>query len=173
MGYKRKYEPSHKKVNLAGKLITVEGKLKPKINSPQLMDFFLGAYGHEGDLFSIELSLKRPKRSESQNAYLHIYLHLISLSSAHTPQELKDWIQQDDRILGQGITEMFETKVRKVLHTSDLNISEFVEMMHRIQEVTEIPLPDPEPFGLPMTIDEYNKLVIDEKINYSKMQSRI
>lgn len=170
---KRKYNPSHKKINLAGKIVTVAGGLKTRLNAPQLLQWFLKSHAKAGDDFSIELSLKRPKRSQNQNAYLHVYLDLVSLSSSHSPEELKDWLQQDDRILGQGITEVYGTKVRKVLHTSDLNISEFVEMMNRLEEVTEIPLPDPAPFLLPMSLDEYNKLVIDEKIKHKNMQSRV
>lgn len=117
------------------------------------------------------ITAKRPKRSANQNSFFFVYLDLISLSCGHTVEELHRWVK--DKILGKGITEVFGTEVRMVGETSDLNISEFCEMMNRVHEETDIPLPDPEPFNLPMTLDEYGELKINQSIKYSQMKNRL
>jgi hypothetical protein len=167
----KKTHPSHKKVNLHGKVVEQDGKLKTKLNSPQLLEFFLKAHTKPGDELLIQVTSRRPKRSESQNNFFFLYLDLVSLSCGHAISELHTWV--NEHILGQGITEVFGTQVRKVGHTSDLNISEFCEMMNRVFEETEIPIPDPTPFLLPLTYDEYGKLKLEQSERYSKLKNRL
>lgn len=168
---KKKTYPSHKQVPLLGKVVKVEDELKMKLNAPQLLQHFLRMHTKEGDIISLVVTAKRPKRSQAQNNFFFVYLDLISLSCGHTTEELHKWVKQE--ILGGGITEVFGHDVRMVGETSDLNISEFVEMMNRIEEATDIPIPDPEPFGLPMTLDEYGELKINQNIKYSGMKNRL
>lgn len=169
--YKRKYNPSHKKINLAGKVVAFEEdgitRLKIKINASQLYSHFLKMYAKPGDWASMEITLKKPKRSESQNSFYHVYLSLIEISSGHTIEELKAWVNED--ILGKGISEVFGHTTRIVGHTSDLNMSEFCEMMNQIQERTNIPIPDPSIFNMPMSFDEYHNLKIIQNEKYKKM----
>ena len=168
---KKKSYPSNKNVHLLGKVERVEEKLKLKLNSPQYLDHFLRMHAHEGDAVLLVVTVKRPKRTENQNSFFFVYLDLISLSCGHTVDELHRWV--NGKILGQGITEVFGDKVRMVGSTSNLNISEFAEMMNRLHEETEIPIPNPGPFLLPMTLDEYGKLKIDQTIQYQKMKNRL
>lgn len=168
---KKKSYPTNKNVHLLGKIEKVEEKLKLKLNAPQYLDHFLRMHTHVGDAVSLVVTIKRPKRTQSQNNFFFIYLDLISLSCGHTADELHRWV--NGKILGQGITEVFGDKVRMVGSTSNLNISEFCEMMNRLHEETEIPIPDPAPFLLPMTLDEYGKLKINQTINYQKMKNRL
>ncbi len=169
---KEKSHPSHKKVNLHGKVkVDENGKLKVSLNAPQLLQFFLMTHTKENDDLIIQVISRRPKRSERQNNFFHLYLDLISLSCAHTHEELHEWV--NDHILGQGITEVFGTTVRKVGHTSDLNISEFTEMMNRVFEETEVPIPDPAPFKLPLTYDEYGKLKLIQEEKYAHLRNRL
>ena len=142
-----------------------------KLNAPQLLQHFLRMHTKEGDIISLVITAKRPKRSANQNSFFFVYLDLISLSCGHTVEELHRWVK--DKILGKGITEVFGTEVRMVGETSDLNISEFCEMMNRVHEETDIPLPDPEPFNLPMSLDEYGELKINQSIKYSQMKNRL
>lgn len=169
---KRKTYPSHKQIPLLGKVVkNGEEQLKLKLNAPQLLDHFLRMHTKEGDIISLIVTAKRPKRSQAQNNFFFVYLDLISLSCGHTVPELHKWVKQE--ILGAGITEVFGEQVRMVGETSDLNISEFCEMMNRIHEATDIPLPDPAPFLLPMTLDEYGELKINQSIQYSQMKNRL
>lgn len=172
---RKKSYPSHKNVHLLGRVVEVEvegiKRKKAKLNAPQYLDFFLDKHARLNDHILMVLTIKKPLRTAAQNNFLFVYLDLISLTSGHTVEELHMWV--DDHILGQGITEVFGTTVRKVGHTSELNISEFCEMMNRVHEETDIPIPDPAPFKLPLTLDEYGKLKIDQRINYSKMKNRL
>lgn len=171
MPKKKKTYPSRKQVPLLGKVVKVGEELKMKLNAPQLLQHFLRMHTKEEDIISLVVTAKRPKRSQAQNNFFFVYLDLISLSCGHTTEELHKWVKQE--ILGGGITEVFGHDVRMVGETSDLNISEFVEMMNRIEEATDIPIPDPEPFGLPMTLDEYGELKINQNIKYSGMKNRL
>lgn len=174
MPYKRKYNPSHKTVQLGGKVVEVEKdgkkKLKVQINAPILYDHFLKTYAKPGDLVSMGVTLRRPKRSENQNSFYHVYLGLIELSSGHSVDELKSWVNED--ILGKGISEVFGHTTRIVGHSSDLNMSEFCEMMNTVMERTGVPIPDPEPFNLPLSFDEYGKLKEQQKNTYEKIKAK-
>jgi len=145
--------------------------LKVKLNGPQYLDHFLKTHTKIGDDVLMVVTSKRPKRSQSQNNFLFVYLDLISLSCGHTVEELHRWV--NGYVLGQGITEVFGTKIRMVGSTSGLNISEFCEMINRIHEETAIPIPDPEPFSLPLTYDEFGKLRLDQREAYRKMKNRL
>jgi hypothetical protein len=169
---KKKTYPTKKFIPLLGQVAQGEGeKLKMQLNAPQLLQHFLRMHTKLGDILSIVVTAKRPKRSQNQNSFFFVYLDLISLSCGHTVQELHKWVKQE--ILGGGITEVFGTEVRMVGETSDLNISEFCEMMNRVHEATDIPIPDPGPFLLPMTLDEYGELKINQNIQYSHMKNRL
>jgi hypothetical protein len=163
-----KTQPTRKKVELAGRVVTKEGKLAIRLNSLPLYEHFLKANTKPGDYISLQLSSKRPKRSTSQNNFFHLYLSLVGKASGHTIEELKAWVK--GKILTAGITEVFGDKVRVVKSTTDLNISEFAEMMERIAELTDVPIPDPEPFNLPLTHDEYGKLKAKQEKDYEAMK---
>jgi hypothetical protein len=163
----KKSRPSHKKVHLGGVVVSKNGELTVKLNASDYMRHFLKTYAHVGDDVSMLLELRRPLRSQSQNNYWHVYLSLVSLSTGHTIEELKAYVQET--ILSRGVREVFGESVRIVKSSSDLNISEFVEMVNTFEETTGIPLPDPKPFNLPLTYDEYGHLKLLQTEKYSKM----
>lgn len=169
--HKSKTYPTNKKIQLAGIVVEKAGKLKGRLFSPEMLDHFYQTHCHEGDHISIEVKNRRPKRSVAQNSFYHVYLSLIEFSSGFTMNELKAWVRE--HILGKGITEVFGDKTRVVGSSADLNISEFVEMMNTIHERTDIPVPDPTAFGLPMTLDEYGKLKDKQKETYKAMKPKI
>jgi len=167
----KKTVPSHKSVELAGRVVLDEGgKLRGKLNAPYLYDHFLKTYCKEGDYLSMKITNKKPSRSIAQNNYLHVYLGLISLSSGHSMKELKGWIR--DSVLKKGVTEVFGETVHITQSTADLNISEFAELLNILEETTEIPLPDAAPFNLPLTRDEYGRLKIIQNSKYAKMKPK-
>lgn len=169
--HKKKTHPSHKSIDLAGKFELKDGLLKPVLNSSALLNHFMREYCKPGDDFSMKITCKRPRRSVCQNSFLHLYLSLIALSSGHSLEELKAWVKET--ILAKGIREVMGTSVRIVKSTTDLNISEFAEMMEKIQEKTNIPIPDPGPFNLPLNLDEYGHLKEKQKEKYQAMKATI
>lgn len=168
---KKKTYPSHESVGLAGKIVLEDGKLRPKLNSPVLLNHFLQTYCKIGDDFSMLITNKKPKRSIAQNSFYHLYLSLISISSGNTVEELKAWVK--DTILLKGISEVFGDSVRITDSSANLSISEFTEMMNRIEDKTEIPIPDPEPFNIPLTLLESGKLKEIQKQKYKSLKSNI
>jgi hypothetical protein len=169
-----KYNPSHKTINLGGKVVEreIEGKKSRSIafNCIDMYHHFLEQECKLNDDIYVVLTSQRPKRSESQNNFFHLYLSLIGKSSGFTIQELKCWVKET--ILSKGISEIFGDNIRVVDDTSNLNTSEFCEMMNQIQTITEIPIPDPTPFNLPITMNEFGQLKKKQHEQYSKMKAK-
>lgn len=168
---KKKSSPSFKKIHLLGKVSLDGEKYRIAMNAPNLLQHFLKTHAKVNDDVVLEVVLKRPKRSQSQNNFLFVYLDLISLSCGHTVEELHKWV--NGKLLSKGITEVFGDKVRMVGSTSDLNISEFCELINRIYEETEIPIPDPAPFKLPLTYAEYGKLRLIQEEKYKHYKNKL
>lgn len=169
MSNQKKRSPTYKSVQLAGKVISENGELTVRLLAPQLRRHFLKTYCKVGDNMSITMVNKRPKRSQSQNNFYHLYLSLISLSSGNTMEELKSWVKE--KKLSKGISEVYGETVRVVTSSADLNMSEFCEMMNWVEERTKIPIPDPGPFNLPLTFDEYGHLKMVQTEKYSGMKA--
>jgi len=165
--YKRKSVPTNENVDLAGKVIELNGEKKVAYNSPALYKHFLNRC-KVGDYISTTITNKRPKRSTVQNNYYHLYLSLISLSSGHSHDDLHIWVK--GKFLSTGITEVFGDKIRKVKSTTRLNISEFAEMLERIQHATGIPLPPTEIFEQALTTSEAIEFKRKQKEVYAKLQ---
>jgi hypothetical protein len=168
---KKKSIPSHKKLQVAGKIVLRDGVLAFAMNAPVLYQNFLKEYTKVGDDISATFEAKKPKRSLDQNNYMHLYFSLIGKSSGHTMQEIKNWAK--GKILTKGITEVYGDKVRQVKDTADLNMPEMIEFMNEVESITEIPLPDPSLFNLPLTKDEYGKLKMEQNEKYSKMKAKL
>jgi len=120
-----------------------------------------------GDEVSVYYTNKKPLRSDLQNRYLHLYLSLIALSSGNSVKQLKTWVK--GRFLSEGITEVFGDKVRVVKSTTELNRSEFEELINRIEEVTQIPAPPTELFKRPHSHEEHRKLKEDQATLYKSL----
>lgn len=146
-------------------------KKRIKINSAPLYQHFLNTVCKLGDKISLNITNQRPKRSLLQNNYLFLYLTLISSSCGHSVKELDTWAR--GKFLSKGITEVFGDKVRIVKSHKELNVSEFIEFLARIEEATEIPLPDTEPFLKSPTNEEYAEMKGKQKSIYEKLVAKI
>ena len=89
-----------------GKVVVININDKPtrkvELNAPALYQHFLDNTCKVGDIITLNITNKRPKRSALQNNYFFLYLSLISLSSGHTIKELECWIK--GKFLSKGIT---------------------------------------------------------------------
>ncbi len=167
---KSKSIPTYESQHFSG-LVVVHpdtGKNAIRINDEKGYYYFLSQKCKVGDTISVYYTNKKPKRTDSQNRYLHEYLSLISLSCGHTVEELKIWIK--GKFLSKGITEVFGEKVRKVKGTSELNISEFAELIERIEETTEIPAPETDLFKMPHSNQEHERLKREQISHYSSLK---
>ena len=153
-------------------VINPETKLRAvKLNAQPLYQHFLNETCKIGDIVTLNLTDKRPKRSALQNNYFFLYLSLISLSSGHSIKELECWVK--GKFLSKGITEVFGEKTRIVKSHRELNISEFMELLEQIEEATGIPLPDTTPFLKPLTHEEYAKLKDKQRVIYERLVVKI
>lgn len=157
---------------MSGKVAALkDDELGIVLNAKPLLRHFLKTYAHAGDWATMTIELKRPKRSANQNNFYHLYLSLVALSSGHTLLELKAWVRET--ILAHGVSEVYGETVRVTKSSADLNISEFAEMINTLEEKTGIPIPDPAPFNLPLTQDEYGRLRYDQSEKYREMKPKI
>lgn len=158
-----------------GKVVVININDKPtrkvELNAPALYQHFLDNTCKVGDIITLNITNKRPKRSALQNNYFFLYLSLISLSSGHTIKELECWIK--GKFLSKGITEVFGEKTRVIKSPRELNISEFMELLEQIEEATGIPLPNTDPFLKPLSHEEYAKLRDKQRAIYERLVIKI
>lgn len=162
-----KNNPTYQSQIFSGTIIEKDGVRSFKMNADKLYRHFLLTICKVGDEVTMYMTNKRPKRSRSQNNYYWLYLSLIALSNGHTTKELNAWVK--GRFLSQGITEIYGDKVRIVKSTKELKVGEFLELLKRIEDVTEVPLPDTTPFALPLSPKEYKELAATERETYSRL----
>lgn len=169
---KRQYNPTYESTTFIGTVVEADnGKNRISIDHPLHYQHFVNHTCKRGDKVALTMTNRRPKRSLAQNRYMHLYFSLISESSGHTMMEIKNWAK--GKHLSKGITEVYGSKVRIVKETSQLNMSEMCEFLNIISEDTTVPLPDPEPFNLPMTLDEYGRLKEKQRVEYSKYKPKL
>lgn len=170
---KRQYNPTYESTTFLGTVVKSdkEGKHRIEIDHPLHYQHFVNHTCRLGDKVALTMTNRRPRRSLAQNRYMHLYFSLIAEGSGHTMMEVKNWAK--GKHLCDGITELYGSKVRKVKETSKLNMSELCEFLNRIESDTGIPLPDPAPFNLPLTFDEYRKLKVLQKAEYRKYKFNI
>lgn len=158
---------------------TVMGRVvfDPVANRKRVIMDHPAYYNHEvdqfaiGDAVAIKFTNRKQKRTLAQNNYLHLYLTLIAKSSGNSLKVIKSWVRQ--RFLAEGITEVFGEKVRYVGSTADLTVMEMMELVARIELVTGMPAPNPEPFNLAITHAEYQELKAAQQRKYMAMKPKL
>lgn len=165
--------PTYESQHFGGKIVFDPdlNKNRMMFNAQALWQNFLDKTCKVGDEVSFYITNKRPKRSDQQNRYYHLYLSLISLSSGYTIEELKIWAK--GKFLSKGITTVFGERVRIVKSSADLRIGEFVILLDSIEQETGIPLPITEPFLNPLSHKEYENLKESQRQVYSRLKAKI
>jgi hypothetical protein len=168
-----KRNPTYTSQMFAGVVVIEPGTNTRRVamNAPMLYQHFLNQVCKVGDLVSMYITNKRPKRSLAQNNYYHLYLSLISLASGHTVEELHAWVK--GKFLSIGIQEVFGQKTRLTRSTTELNIGEFLELLDDIEFETGVPLPNTEPFSKLLTHKEFNDLKEKQKKIYQRLTAKI
>jgi len=169
----KKTIPTYESQMFAG-VVVIEPETNQRriaMNAPALYQHFLNKICKVGDHVSMYITNKRPKRSLAMDRYYWLYLSLIALASGHTPQELHAWAK--GKFLTTGIKEVFGDKTRITDSSADLNVGEFLEYLERIEFSTGIPLPDSEPFNVPLSHKEYQALKENQKKIYKRLTAKI
>lgn len=98
----------------------------------------------EGKEFSLHIDEKKPKRSEQQNRYYHLYLNMIADETGYTHGELHSLMK--GKFLTREIKEVMGQKVRITKSTTELSKSDFAEYILEIQNFTGILPPNTDAF---------------------------
>lgn len=94
----------------------------------------------EGKSVWLSLTEKKNRRSAQQHAYYWLYLTIIAEHTGHDKDDLHEYFK--GKYLSTGIVEIFGQKVRKKRSTTNLTVGQFCEYLMKIEQETEIPLPD-------------------------------
>ena len=121
-----------------------DGKRKLKLNSPDFFHAQLEMFPLNTKI-TLWLDSKPPTRSQQQNAFYWMYLGIIAGETGEDKDSLHSFFK--GKFLSQGITEVFGYKVRKIKSTTKLSKSEFCEFLLRIEELTDIKLPNTEDYN--------------------------
>lgn len=146
------------------------GKKEVRPDHPMYMQYEIDKFA-VGDEIWTKCTNKKRKRTDAQNDYMHLYFSLIAMSSGHTMLEIKNWVK--GKFLTNGITEVFGDKVRVVKDTRDLKVLEMMELLEEVEAETGVPLPDAEPFNMPMTEDEWESLKDEQKRKYRAFKPKL
>lgn len=173
LGGKKKIHPTHETREFVGKVVKVEGSAHKglEITHPMYYQMEIDKFS-VGDNVTVKVTNKKRLRTAAQNSYLHLYFSLISVAHGHavTADDVKRWAV--GKFLSRGITEIYGERVRRVRGTSELTVLEMVEFIGRIEAISGLPAPDPAPFNLPISHEEFNRLKRAEKAKYEAMRPK-
>lgn len=145
--------PNRKKVlsytyrskTFSGKIFSVNGKKEWKPESELWLKHELQKY-NVGDKVTMMLTNRKPKRTEAQNNYYWLYIHLVATETGNNADDLHSLFK--GKFLGSQIVEVMGEKVRRTRSTTDLSVGEFIDYIIKIEAFTEIQAPPTESFGL-------------------------
>lgn len=121
-----------------------DGNKRLEMSSPDWYQHAINEF-HEGEIVSLVITTKRPKRSDQQNRYYWgAYLPLISKQTGHSIEELHELFK--GMFLTKAIVEVLGSKVRMRGSTAKLSKSEFTEYIMKIEELTGIQSPPTEDY---------------------------
>lgn len=98
----------------------------------------------EGKKVNVSVGLQIETRTEKQNRFYWVYLQIISSETGHREEELHEIFKRE--LLLPREVEMKGNKYLVTPSTARLTKDQFTEYMHRIEELTQVPLPDTELF---------------------------
>lgn len=103
-------------------------------------------YQHElnkfklGEPVTCVYTSKKPKRTEAQNRYYWgVYLPLIAAETGNDVEDLHTLFK--GLYLNRGVVEVLGNKVRRVKSTTELTVSQFIEFIQKIEELTGVLAP--------------------------------
>lgn len=92
-----------------------------------------------GSQVSIEITDRKPKRTEAQNRYLWVFYGDIARETGHSPEELHEYFKAE--FLPAKTTEVFGKQVSIPPSTTNLTRIEFGEYIDKIASLTGVEPP--------------------------------
>ncbi len=122
----------------------VTGKKSLQLASQMYFDHAVSKF-REGEKVTLQLTNKKPKRTEQQNRYYWLYLTLISKETGEQDIEgLHELFK--GKFLTEKIATILGEPVRKKRSTTSLSVNDFSEFITAIETFTEIQAPPTENF---------------------------
>ena len=141
---KENRKPNKTSQPFKARIVLKDGKRKLQLNSPTYFQGIIERLPLNSEL-TLWFDERKLKRSEAQNRFYWLYLNLIEQETGNSADDMHLLFR--GLFLSKGITEVFGHKVRQVKSTTDLNKSEFTEYLLKIEEKTDVPLPDTSEFN--------------------------
>lgn len=125
-----------------------DGKPAVVMKSPTYYQHFLNTECKVGDLVSVTITSKRPKRTVQQNSYYWgVYLPAIAKETGEYDLERLHTLFKG-KFLTKEIVEVMGQKVRITKSTTELSVTAFSEYIMSIEELTGVAAPPVESFEL-------------------------
>ena len=115
-------------------------------HSARFLQHWLNVKCKDGDLLTVTVTNKKPKRTTAQNNYYWLYVHMISDETGNDPEDLHNLFK--GKFLGGEIVNVMGHKVRRSKSTTSLTVPEFGEYIDNIAAFTGIEPPPTENFHL-------------------------
>ena len=93
----------------------------------------------DGEVVTLFISSKKPKRTEQQNRYWWLYMTHIGSETGHSPEEVHEWAK--GQFLTSRIVQVFGQPTRIKGSTADLSTVEFSELIAKVEEKSGILAP--------------------------------
>lgn len=116
------------------------------LNAKAYYQHFLNTKCKPGEMVTITITNKKPKRTISQNNYYWLYLGIIAAETGDSIGDLHTFFK--GKFLGEKIVEVFGEKVRRTKSTTELSVNDFGEYIDQIAALTEIEPPPTENYGV-------------------------
>lgn len=93
----------------------------------------------EGERVTLQVTNKRPRRTQNQNSFWWAYLTIASQETGHTPEELHEWAKT--ACMPTRIMKIMGDPVRMKKSTTQLTVNEFSELIEKFTQKTGITPP--------------------------------
>lgn len=138
--------PTFEARQFAGTIVGESPSKQLKLLASPYYRTFLNQKCKTGDMVTMTLTLKKPKRSVRQNSYYWMYLGMIADETGNDPDDLHELFKK--KFLPTKIADVMGEQVEKNKSTTDLSRLDFGDYIAKIEEFTEIQAPPVENFDI-------------------------
>lgn len=143
---RRKSVPTYETATFAATVRQIDGKNTIELSAAPYYRTWLAKHTKPGDIVSMSLTLKKPKRTQRQNNYYWVYISEIASETGNDPEELHELFKA--RFLGLGVKVVLGEEITRNRSTTELSRLEFGEYIDKVADFTGIQPPPPENYRI-------------------------
>lgn len=138
--------PTFESKSFVGEIIELDGKHKLKLHAAPYYNTFLNTKCKVGEVLTMTLTKRKPKRTLAQNNYYWVYMDLIASETGNQAEDLHALFKKKF-LRGHKVTVMGEV-VEHEGSTTELSRLDFGDYIRKIEELTGIQSPPTENYRI-------------------------